>query len=483
MTDRTDLSPRLPVVPDDVVSNDASQCVSDTLAGSDTRVRTARLLLRKEWRDNEAFRETPSYRRFRAAYLKALYGHQFRQPGASAAPIRFPRCGSEEHPVIVYRAVDPEKPFEHARFCPEGAHMRPVRDLPDLTPDPYAWLPEWVTEGEPARHTRSVRQRYLQTLSQSDRLLSVNRRGFALSALELSESGHVAGFRAHLCTQGESVLTSDVLGFELLMQRLSGGRNRRPTSEALQSGLRPAIRLTDLSGRPSDVMQASPEGAFSPLIGFQALVVFRNPRKRGEWCALVKDNVGTDQRQAGGIDLPSAGDFLSRSGNASDRHAMAGQFDLQQALISHLLDTVFADPQVARGGNPTHCDGYQRFEESLARDHNGTRINFLGVVSDLETLRSTFSFLVVIEDEALLRHPYIVHDPDNGPYLAGWLRKTNGTNLRAASFVELEKVINGTNTFSSASVGSLTLFSELTYALDGWLYERYPDMPLLLMIE
>jgi len=483
MTDRTDVSPRLSDIADGVLPPDASSYAGDTLAGGDTRARSASLLLRKEWHQNETFRQKPAYRQFRAAYLKALYGHQFSQPGAGTLPGRFPRSGNEESPIVIYRAADSEIPFEHARVCPKGAHMRPVCDLPDLTTDPYARLPMWVTEGEPAYHSRSVRHRYLQTAVQAGRLRSANRPGFALSALELDERGNVAGFRAHLCTYGESVLTSDVLGYELLMQRLSGGRVRRSESEAFQAGLRPAIRLTGPAGRPCDVMNAPPETGFAPLIAFQALVVFRNPRKRGEWRALVMDSVGTGADATDRIDLPPPGDLLARSGNAFEPQTLAGQFDLQEALISHLLESAFGDPQVARGCDPEQSDGYQRFVESLGREQNGTRINLLGVVSDLETLRSTFSFLVVIEDEALLRHPYIADDPVRGPYLAGWMRGSGTTRLRAATFDELEKALAGSNAFSGPSLGLLTLFSELTYALDGWLYQRYPDMPLLLMID
>jgi hypothetical protein len=306
-------------------------------------------------------------------------------------------------------------------------------------------------------------------------------RGFALCGLDLDAKQQVSAYRARLCTYGENCLTSHLLGYQLYARYRS---ERDAGAQGVHDDLRPKMRV--LGGAASEVLSLAQDAKFFPLISVQGLVVFRNSATRDNWQILAMERGAKVAAASGFWQFPPAGGFEIYGTESESRLHIKKQFDIRLALIREFLEEVFGDLDMTcedqKGAREGHegSRGFQQVMKSIERETMG--IHFLGVVTDLASLRSEFSFLIVIEDPEIFGLNYLVNDPESGQRIAKWKCGSHESKrIHSLDFDDVRDVLDPGSAWNPSSIGLLKLFADLTRQPDGWLKQRYPGMPELVL--
>jgi hypothetical protein len=401
-----------------------------------------------------------AYQRWQTDFLHHLYAPDAAKLGLDREGLFFPRLRGHAYPVVCFESGLGGEPFVHGQLKPK-LERREMRQLPNLTLHPDAPIPPWVAASP-------LRQRYFELLAYARRVRRWNMPGYALSALRLDAQGRVDGFDARLCTYGENCLTSHVLGFDLQRSWIEDKRGR--------------LQLQ----RPGLEAVLNPSGDdFLPLISVQAIVAYRDPDV-GEWKAITMMRSDTVAAAAGFWQFPPAGGFEIFGREDDKGEYLRAQFDVRRALLREFLEEIYGDEEMAcevvgKGGrHQDGTDGYMGIRAAI--DAGQMSIHFLGVVTELVSLRPEFSFLIVLND---LRHfqalKYEHTLPNGEKKLASWLNASGEetTRLNDSSLEDLDGLLDDDKQWHSSSIGMLLLLARAARAGDGWLRRRYQDFPSL----
>jgi hypothetical protein len=430
-----------------------------------------------EWSEMEGVTKSSAYRQWQNELLYESYYLQFGthgiNEGETQGPEFFPIVAGNRYPIICYRAANAKVPFVHSQLS-APLEFRPARELPDLNSSPNMEIPDWVHDGG----LGLLRSRYFELLSYTRRVRRWNMRGFALVGLGLDANRQVTSYRARLCTYGENCLTSHVLGFALYHKYLwllhentiNPGIYSRPDVELQKSA----------EHEESEVLTIPQDMNFFPLISVQGLVVYR---EGDEWKILVMERADKVAVASGFWQFPPAGGFEIYGTENEKKLYINQQFDMRLALIREFLEEVYGDldmtceNQENSGSGHEGSAGFQKV--SAAIDDEKFNIHFLGVVVDLVSLRSEFSFLIVIEDASLLSLSYLVNDPKGGPpRIAKWkCGSSESKRIHSLSFNKVNEIFEPDMLWNPSSIGLAKLFSAITKDENGWLRTRYPTMP------
>jgi hypothetical protein len=402
--------------------------------------------------------QDPAFQKWQTNYLHELYTPAAESLGLTTSGLFFPLVRGQLYPVMCFEGPLDGAPFTHGQLSPH-LQSRQARELPKLLVDPDAEIPAWASENP-------LRRKYFELLSYAQRVRRWNMRGFALAALRIDATGRVAGFDARICTYGENCLTSHVLGFDLL----ESWRQDKPGQLELP---RPAL----------DAVLHNPGDNFLPLISVQAIVAYRD--EDGTWRAITMERSGNLAAAAGFWQFPPAGGFEIFGSEEDDEDYVRQQFDMRMALMREFLEEIFGDVEMAceapegSGSEQEGAEGYRLLLKTL-RSGQAT-IHFLGVVTELVSMRPEFSFLIVINDIDYFRDLRYSHSLPTGEIAkAQWLMARSETRrLNTSSLGDLDGLFAVSRKWHSSSVGMLVLLSRASRIKDGWLRTRYPDFPEL----
>ncbi|MDQ2990316.1 MAG: toll/interleukin-1 receptor domain-containing protein [Pseudomonadota bacterium] len=404
------------------------------------------------------------YQAWQDRTLYALYGSDIERAALPPGHAYFPSVNGKRYAIACYPGALDGAQFTHQRLGKPQVTMREVDLLPDLTLDKRAPVPAWVRRMPGG----AMRQRYFELLSHGKRVRRWNMRGFALSHLEFDADHRVCGYGATLCTYGENCLSSHLLAYDLY-------RCHEDSASPLH---RPAFSIAD--ARPDDP-------AFFPLISVQAIILFKeDPEDADSWTLIAMERGAGVAAAAGFWQFPPAGGFeiYGKEDDGPD-HVLA-QFDMRLALIREFLEEIYGDTEMAcefpgsSSADHTGSDGYQFVLDSLAEQ--GMHIHFLGVVTELVSLRSEFSFAIVIDrirDFSKLK--YLV-EPGNAQ--ARWLKgSSESKRLNKFPVADIARHFQPDKVWNPSSVGMLRLLADCSADQEGWLRRAYPDFPTIELPE
>jgi hypothetical protein len=346
---------------------------------------------------------------------------------------------------------------------------------PDLAPDTElgdsGTIPEWVASGGGAG---GVRTDYYRLLHETKTVKRWNMRGFELSTMTINSDGRVTHGEAAQITYGQNCLTSHVLGYELYQAFDEGSDARDPLS-----GLRPMMQVVPVDDTYLVLATSAgePPAPFHPMISVQAMVVFRD--EQGTWCTWVMRRSEDVAAMPGFWQFPPAGGFEIFGHEDTDSASVERQFSLEDALIREFLEEIFHDTDMtsedptSRGIAHRVSPGFAKFK-ALRQVRPGVSLRFLGVVLDLVSLRSEYSFLIVVEGDELKDFRY----ETQGKQLAYW--GAGSSETRKLEDISLEQVVpllcDARNLWNPSSAGLFALFGELTTDESSWLRQEWPDM-------
>lgn len=399
--------------------------------------------------------------------LKDFYGSSLAH---NAFIDNFPLIEGKRYPLMIFPAYNSELPFKHRQLGPPTLINRTVRELPNDAS--YTDLPEWLTDGP----SGGDRQHYYELLSLTKRVRRWNMRGFALSGLQINERGEVEAIEAELCTYGENCLTSHFLGYQLLNSFIKGEETANLNYN------RPEICWEKASDNPSStVMRLKSDAPFLPLISVQAIVIYRDPHDDDEWQLVAMAREGNVAAAAGFWQFPPAGGFEIYGREDEEHDYVISQFDLRLAIIREFLEEIYGDVDMAcehaddASGHHSGSVGFQKVMLSIKNQL--LNIHLLGVVTDLVSLRSEFSFVIVIEDPELFQMTYTVKPDNESSRKACWLRGSHeGKRLIPFAVADIKRHIKG-KTWHSSSIGMLKLLANVANNPTGWFRQKYTDFP------
>lgn len=406
----------------------------------------------------DAALQHPTYQEFQTKYLYDLYVPDASNLGWTASGLFFPKVRGERYPVMCFEGPSDGVPFNHSLLKP-SLETRQIRSLPKLVVDPEAKIPKWVSNDP-------LRLRYFELLSYAQRVRRWNMRGFALASLQLDGSGRVDSFKARICTYGENCLTSHILGFDLLNSWLKGAQGK------LELPRPPLI----------SVLRTSCEGLL-PLISVQAMVTYKD--EDGQWRVITMERAGNLAAASGFWQFPPAGGFEIFGTEEDDEDFVHQQFDIRMALMREFLEEIFGDAEMAceaPEGSNSDQEGAEGYRLLLKAIRSGqASIHFLGVVSELVSMRPEFSFLIVLNDIEYFRDLRYTHTLVSGEVAkAQWLMARSETRrLNKSSLSDLASLFVSTRKWHSSSMGMFVLLSRASQCTEGWLRVRYPDFPRL----
>ena len=400
------------------------------------------------------------FQKWQAAWLDERYRSEAKRTGVVDSELYCPVVRGIRYPVVCFESAIGGERFVH-RLLLSKLETRELRKLPNLVLDPRAPLPDWV---------RAVpqRQRYFELLALAMRVRRWNMPGFAMSSLRLDTYGRVEGFDAQLCTYGENCLTSHLLGFDLLRSWQDGRPGElkvpRPNFGAV---LRPG------------------EADFLPLISVQAIVAYRDDD--GTWRAITMERAGNLAAASGFWQFPPAGGFEIFGTEGDDGDYVRQQFDIRMALLREFLEEIFGDVEMAceasqtSGSEQEGAEGYRKLVKALSAGK--LSIHFLGVVTELVSMRPEFSFIIVIDDIEYFRDLRYSHTIPGGEVVkAQWLMARSETKrLNRSVLGDLDGLLSADKNWHMSSVGMLVLLSRETRKENGWLRAKYTDFPELIL--
>jgi hypothetical protein len=400
----------------------------------------------------------PAFQAWQTEYLYQTYAPAARAHGWDKSGQFFPIIHGQRYPLVCFDAADPAAAFSHPLLKP-ALTVRTARELPSLVVDPEAVVPDWVASS-------ALQRRYFEILSYARRVRRWNMRGFALSALRLDDAGRVIGFDARICTYGENCLTSHVLGYDLLDGWLRGEPGKLQLS-------RPGLEV---------VLRNDGED-FMPLISVQAIVAYRDDD--GQWRVITMERSGELAGAAGFWQFPPAGGFEIFGTEGEDEQYVRQQFDIRMALMREFLEEIYGDVEMAceaPKGSSSEQEGAQGYRLLLKALRSGlAHIHFLGVVTELVSLRPEFSFLIVLDDIEHFRDiRYDHHDVSGVTTHSQWLKARSETlRLHKTPIGDLAEMFAPGRKWHGSSMGLLHLLAEASCRPDGWLRKAYPDFPAI----
>lgn len=397
--------------------------------------------------------------------------HDFYHPNLSTYPKldSFPTILGKRYPLLIFPASEANLSFRHNQLGPPRLIERTVRELPNS--NSQSDLPGWVSNGPLGK----IRCDYYWLLSLTGRVRRWNMRGFALSSLKLNARGEVEAIEAELCTYGENCLTSHLLGHQLLSSFLDG----RDPSNAIRN--RPEISWESV-GNPQEatLMRLTSSEPFLPLISVQAIVVYRDPNE-DEWKVVAMLREGDLAAAAGFWQFPPAGGFEIYGREDEEHEHILSQFDIRLAIIREFLEEIYGDVDMAcedaedASSHHSGSTGYQKVMQSLKKGL--LNIHLLGVVTDLVSLRSEFSFVIILDDPELFQLSYTVTPDKAKPRKACWLRGSHeGKRLMEFSISDISRHV-ADKTWHCSSVGMLKLLANVSNDSFGWFRQKYQDFP------
>ena len=408
----------------------------------------------------DAVARDPEFQAWQTAFLYSLYAPSAAALRWDSTGMFFPSVKGQRYPVVCFEAALNIEPFTHSQLAP-GLCTRHAQELPKLVVDPEASIPSWACDV-------SLRRRYFELLSYAQRVSRWNMRGFALSSLRLDDAFRVTGFDARICTYGENCLTSHVLGYDMLDSWM---RNRPGQLQLPRPGLEAVLHTNGEE--------------FLPLISVQAIVAYRDDEN--EWRVLTMERSGDLASASGFWQFPPAGGFEIFGTEIEDEDYVRQQFDIRMALMREFMEEIFGDVEMAceapKGGNSEQegAEGYRKLLKALRSDQ--ACIHFLGVVTELVSMRPEFSFLIVLNDIEYFRDLRYEHTLPSGEVAkAQWLMARNETRrLQKSQLANLDSLFSTTRKWHSSSVGMLLLLARESCRSDSWLRTRYPDFPELVL--
>ena len=163
--------------------------------------------------------------------------------------------------------------------------------------------------------------------------------------------------------------------------------------------------------------------------------------------------------------IPPAGGFEIFGTEIEDEDYVRQQFDIRMALMREFLEEIFGDVEMAceapKGGSSEQegAEGYRMLLKALRSGK--ARIHFLGVVTELGSLRPEFSFLIVLDDIEYFRDLRYEHTLPSGEVAkAQWLMARSETRrLQKSQLANLDGLFSTTRKWHSSSIGMLLLLA------------------------
>lgn len=422
--------------------------------------------------------KSPEYRAWQDDYLYRIYKSQKQKTeNNNNGPIFFPTVAGTRYALVCYFASLGDSKFEHTQLSTSQPIMRSPRELTDLNILDSV-IPEWVSNGE----FGLLRTKYFEILSYTRLVKRWNMRGFSLERLILNSQKEVLGYKANLCTYGENCLTSHILAYEIYKEYI----NKNSDFDFIKT-LRPEIKLFNNGDQQlNDVLTINAADDFFPLISVQALVVYRTVKENNNWQLLVMERSSKCAAVPGFWQFPPAGGFEIYGTEDEDDFHIKQQFDMRLAVIREFLEEIYGDADMTcddQNASKAAHEGSFGFQQVMKSIENGTmNIHFLGVVTELISLRSEFSFLIVIDDPDIIGMRYQVNLPDGKQRFAQWMcGNEESKRIYSIKFNDVTDLLCQPYLWNPSSIGLLIIFANLLNKDNGWLSNTYPTMPKILL--
>jgi hypothetical protein len=437
---------------------------------------------KNQWKEFSADTMKPEYAEWQGRFLQEEHQDFLGTITAKSKDTPcFPSVGNKQYPIVCYRSSkDICKMSNYQDIFGdkyEEANLRRVVINDDGTVSPENWP-------EIGKEEKKIRDSYSAMLQRAGLVRLWNLPGFALTELRFNESLEVISAQAELITYAQNCLTSHVLGYELYMhapKEVTSRSKHGHDKNSKMSELRAQISLEEGQASPSEYSVVTPSN-FHPLISVQALVIRQPTTDKDPWRVLVMQRSSDVAAAAGLWQFPPAGGFEVFGAQDLSKHAVGPQFSIKDALIREFFEEVFGDSDLTSESEEIASSalrgnkGHQAFENWLK--NGAISLYFLGVVTEFVSLRSEFSFLIVIEKiDEISSLSYASSEKKT----AQWLRGSGeNSEFMELTFAEVqERLKNPEFPWNPSSFGLAKLFADLSSDRDSWLCTKYPEIPEL----
>lgn len=287
---------------------------------------------------------------------------------------------SKKYPAIILR---PSKKF-----------LYPFSDLCHLA----------STDIKPLRLSR-LQKDYLRFLG--DSVKRPKMKGFATKEILLDERGKIVAVHAQATNYQQNLVTAHILEWELFKRYK---KNAEITDDIL-SELK--LRSAYHGGQPPLQAVLKPCDAF-PLISVQALVIYKDYKDPNNvmWKAIVAQRGENVAIKPELWQIQPAGGFEVYGHEDDDLDIQLRQgFDVRAALFREYAEELYNVEELSfrsdgRDSGSILAEPHISQLITLIGD-NKASMDFLGIITDLTTLRHELSFLIVIDDPDYCRYPII----------------------------------------------------------------------------
>lgn len=461
----------------------ADEIENEVAAKSEIRNQKIRQLATDRWNSINRQVRSAEFRNWQLNYVKSIHAEAI-QEFSQRTRLTLPTIGFTQYPIVCFTA---ESGFPGSHTA--NALGRDFDDARHVDIDPtIPLLPKDMNPGTDLE--KNLRNEYFALLTNSGTVTRWNQRGFELSSFEILSDGQIANGRSALITYAQNCLTSHFLGY---VHHLAYEEDQQIGSQASseqahnyiglpQTALIPTIAVTEngaVNYLPRSAAggnnSTSSEGAFDfhPLISVQALVLFRD---RGEWNVWTMRRSENVSAMAGFWQFPPAGGFEIFGPELADDSEVKRQFNLDEAITREFLEEIYNDSDLTSDNAGATMMGIRQspgFSEfNRLRTLGDIEVHLCGAVLDLVSLRTEYSFLIVVEDSTSLQ---------NLTYgTSGWGRgSSESSSLHDVPLSELaEMMTDPSHVWNPGSAGMYALFAQLAEDERSWLRLRWPDMCL-----
>jgi len=275
---------------------------------------------------------------------------------------------------------------------------------------PFSGLCE-LTEVELPKIQISKKQKaYIKMLGRS--LKWPHMKGFALRRIRLDDQSRADVIDVVTTNFLQNVITTHFLEWELYKFY---NENRLKLKDLDQAKILEHLsrRAIYHNGRPGRLAVLEPVSAY-PLIGLQALVVFRDTRTSSNpiWRIITAKRSNEVVVRPGFFQFQPAGGFeVYGTEDDDDDYLVSEGFDLTAALFREFSEELFDAKHLQvkpDSRDPSSVLSDPHIQQLLALiDIRKAFVDYLGVVIDLAILKHDLSFMILIADENFCRNPFL----------------------------------------------------------------------------